>query len=479
MAQPVRVHFVGIGGIGMSALARLLLEEGCPVSGSDLQQSSITAQLTQKGAHIFLGHHTDHVNDAGLVVVTAAARPDNPEVRQARAMGLPVIKRAELLGELMRQKRGIAVAGTHGKTTTASLIGCVLIEAGLDPTVLVGGEVPELGGNARKGSGPLLVAEADEFDASFLSLRPWAAVVTNVEAEHLDYYKSFGNVVKAFGMFLLAVPPGGHILFSLDDPVLARLQSSDTTRCPKLNTKPSAGEEVLMTSALQTRSLISYGFHPGARWRADQLRPNAVGGTDFLALLDGTPFGAFSLRIPGRHNVSNALAALATCYIFGVEVGPLRAALSSFSGVKRRFQVLGQAQGVTVVDDYAHHPTEIRATLAAARARYGKRRIRCVFQPHTYSRTKLLLPLFADAFQQADAVCVTEVYAAREENTWDIGGVDLARTIRHPDVAFTATLEEAAACQLGELRPDDVLVVMGAGDVYRVAALVLKALEAA
>jgi len=478
VATQKQIHFIGIGGIGMSALARLLLDQGQTVSGCDLHESSITRELAQHGATIALGHSSAHLRNAEMVVITAAVRPDNPEVQHAHAQGIPVIKRAELLGRLMAVKRGIAVAGTHGKTTTASLIAWALVRAGLDPTVLVGGEVPELGGNALSGHGSWLVAEADEFDASFLTLQPEIAVVTNIEAEHLDFYKDLAGVVAAFQQFLQQIPAAGHIVFCLDDPVLAGLESTQDMAHKRDQRELSRGE-VLLPGVFQTQSMVSYGLRPAARWRAERLRSNPLGGTDFLCVYNGAPYAEFSLRIPGRHNVSNALAVVATCHLLGVAPNVLKDALASFGGVKRRFQVLGEAKGVTVIDDYAHHPTEVRATLAAARQRYQGRPIYCLFQPHTYSRTKLLMALYTDAFQDADSVCITEIYPAREEDVWGVSGADLARSLHHPHVAFTPTLEEAASLLLKTLRAGDVLLVMGAGDVYTVGESVLRELRKA
>lgn len=474
----MHVHFVGIGGIGMSGLARILLEEGCLVSGSDLQESAITRDLARAGVRVHRGHEAAQVEGAGMVVITSAAQRDNPEVLAAQAAGIPVVKRAELLGRLMRGRRGVAVAGSHGKTTTSSLIACILVAAGLDPTVLVGGEVAELGGNCRRGGGPVMVAEADEFDASFLQLQPEVAVVTNIEAEHLDYYRDFTGVVRAFGMFLLAVPSHGHIIYCLDDPVLAPLQSNQT-RPPGANLNPTGSGEapVLLTTALQAQSRISFGFNPAAYWSADALRPNAAGGFDFTTREHGAAVADIGLSIPGRHNVSNALAAIAAARVFGVEFRVIQEVLATFRGVKRRFDVLGEAWGVTVVDDYAHHPTEVAATLAAARARYGNRRLRCVFQPHTYSRTKLLEHLFRDAFVDADVVTVTAVYAAREENLWGASGEALARSLSHPNARYSPDLRDAVARETSELAPGDVLLVLGAGDVYRVGEQVLASLR--
>ena len=474
----MRVHFIGIGGIGMSALAHILLNEGCQVSGSDLQESAITRALALKGATVHRGHDPAQLGDAELVVITSAAHQDNPEVAAARARGVRIIKRAELLGRLMRGKRGVGVAGSHGKTTTTALLACALVEGGFDPTVVVGGEVPELGGNARSGSGAFFIAEADEFDASFLHLHPEVAVVTNIEAEHLDYYGDLANVVKAFGMFLQGMPAHGHVVFCLDDPILASLQSDrNGSDGAKLNDTEWTALGALLTGALQVESRISFGFHPRARWRAERVRPNTQGGSDFTVSDGGAPAGEFTLRIPGRHNVSNALGVIAAARSIGVELGVLQRVLSEFGGVKRRFQLLGEARGVTVIDDYAHHPSEVRATLAAARSRFGMRRVRCVFQPHTYSRTKLLEAEYRTAFRDADAVSITEVYAAREENTWGASGAALANSLEHPLVAFTPGLDEAVAHETRSLRPGDVLVVMGAGDVYQVGERVLAELR--
>lgn len=475
---PRRVHFVGIGGIGMSGLARLLLEAGHQVTGSDLQTNSLTEALTRLGATVYQGHKAEYLGDAELVVATPAARPDNPELRAARSKSIPVLKRGEFLGQLMEGKRGIAVAGSHGKSTTTALIGWILVQAGLDPTVVVGGEVPELGGNVRRGSGPFFVAEADEFDGAFLSLRPEIAVVTNIEPEHLDYYQTFPRVIEAFQRFLQGVPPSGHIIYCLDDPATAGLQSAKTSSTQaKLNSKNHQGGGDRLMGQVRARSLISYGFHPQAQWRAVDLHSNAAGGADFIAHLDKSSLGSFSLRIPGRHNVTNALAALAATRLAGAEVATIREALASFNGVKRRFQVLGQIGGITIIDDYAHHPSEVRATLAAARSRYPNQRVICVFQPHTYSRVKLLQPLFTNAFDDATAVWVTEIYAAREDNTWAISGEDLVESLNHPQATFVPTLSAAADAVRAALIPGDVVVVMGAGDSYKVAEDLVRRLE--
>jgi UDP-N-acetylmuramate--alanine ligase len=473
-------HFVGIGGVGMSWLARLLLAQGWRVSGSDVSESPLVQRLAAEGAAIAVGHRAENLPLAAeLVVYTAAAKEDNPELVAARARGLRVLKRAEYLGEVMQRYTSIAVAGTHGKTTTTALTGVALTAAGLDPTVMAGGEVPEFGGSTlRMGHSNLLVVEADEFDASFLRFHPQIAVVTNIEPEHLDFYGSFERVVASFAQFLGSAPPEGHVVVCLDDPVLSGLRSTQGLGLSsKLNTKYSDAGVALSPSALRTTSLVTYGFHPEADWQAQRVQPNAAGGHDFTAVRHGVEAGLFSLSVPGRHNVSNTLAALAVAGVLGVDISRVAPALNAFGGVNRRFQVLGEAAGVTVVDDYGHHPTEVRATLAAARTRYGGRRIRCVFQPHTYSRTKLLLDGFSDAFGDADHVTVTEIYAAREEPVWDITGAGLAAALNHQSVDFAATLTEAAERELAELRSGDVLLVMGAGDVYKVGRQVLGRLR--
>ncbi len=461
----------------MSALARLLLGRGDHVSGCDLHSTSLTLALQQEGTLFFEGHNPSHLKGVDLVVITAAIRPDNLELQQAHARGTPVLKRAELLGQLMTEKRDIAVAGTHGKTTTSSLIAWTLVKAGLDPTVLVGGETTELGGNARGGNGEWLVAEADEYDASFLTMRPEIAVVTNIEAEHLDFYKDMQGVVNAFSQFLQGVPANGHVVFCLDDPVLAGLESTQHMALSAGENRPYSGG-VLSTGSLNVHSLVSYGFHPAARWRGEDVTPNSLGGSDFRCLRDGAAFADFSLRIPGQHNVSNALAAIATADLLGIDKEVMRDALSTFGGVKRRFQVVGEANGVTIVDDYAHHPTEVRATLAAARQRYGDRRIICVFQPHTYSRTKLLMPLYVGAFKDADAVYITDIYAAREDNTWGVTGQELAGALAHRKVTFIPSIAAVAEELPATLKPDDVVMLLGAGDIYTVGPQLVEALFA-
>jgi len=448
------IHFVGIGGIGMSAIAEVLLEEGYTISGSDLRLSPITDNLARKGAKIFQGHAAENIGEAGLVVISSAVPLDNAEVLEAKRRGLPVIKRAEMLGRLMADRFGIAIAGTHGKTTTSSLIALILEQAGLEPTILVGGEMLDLGTNAKLGKGRYLVAEADEFDGSFLQLKPQMAVVTNIEPDHLDTYGSFEALIDAFHQFMASVPEQGYIVACSDD---ARIRG------------------VLETN-LKAKTISGYGISTQAEWQAVALKPNAQGGTDFTVERKGERIGRFSIRLPGEHNVANALAAIAASFLLGIEETKVRQTLASFRGARRRFEIKGEVGGITVVDDYAHHPTEIIATLKAARTRFGKRRIICVFQPHTYSRTKFLFKEFTTAFGDADEVVITDIYAAREKDTLGISAADLATAICHPIVRYIGDLTEAAESEGERLQPGDVLMTVGAGDVDKVSDLVLKGL---
>lgn len=457
MSKPEMIHFVGIGGIGMSGIAKVMLEQGNSISGSDLRCSPITDRLATLGATILQGHSAAHLGDPSLVVVSSAVPPDNPEVLEARRRGIPVIKRAEMLGQLMRDQFSIAVAGTHGKTTTASLISLILEEAGLEPTILVGGELVDLDTNAKLGRGRYLVAEADEFDGSLQCLSPQIAVVTNIEADHLDFYGTLEAVVRAFLDFVASVPPEGYILLCGDDPRMQRWLEGD-----RESLKAQIG---------------TYGLGVGLDWRATNLCPNHLGGSDFSVEHHGQWIGDFWSLIPGQHNVSNALAAIAVASILGIDMAKVRRTLGGFHGARRRFELKGEVAGITIIEDYAHHPTEIRATLAAARERFGQRRILCLFQPHTYSRTKFLLGEFARSFDQADQVLISEIYPAREHDTLGISSAHLVAAMHHPQAFYVASLEEAATHLLERLRAGDVLLILGAGDVDRASGMLLAALE--
>ena len=436
------VHFVGIGGIGMSGMAEVLAAGGVAVSGCDLKRSTATDLLESRGIRVLFGHDPSHLAGADLVVVTSAVRGANAEVDQARQRGLRVLKRAQLLGEIVASKRSVGVSGTHGKTTTSAMISVVLEEAGFDPTILVGGMLRNLGTNAKIGHGDLLVVEADEYDRTFHHLHPLVAVVTNIEADHLDYYGTFEAILEAFRIFLGGVAPGGTIVACVDDPAVAALLSGF---------EPARGVTV-----------VRYGLDEGTDLRAVGLQYSG-GGSSF----DVPGLGHFRLRVPGAHNVRNALGAIAAARFFGLEAGTIAAALAKFSGVERRFQVLGEFNGAIVVDDYAHHPTEIRATIRAARTGYPERRLVVLFQPHLYSRTRDFAREFGEALGEADVPMIAPIYAAREA---PLEGIS-ARAISDA-VTGIEFLDRGHAEIVDELRrrlgPGDLFIAMGAGDVHEI-----------
>jgi len=448
------VHFVGIGGIGMSGIARVLLEEGYRVSGSDLRVSLLTEALVGLGGTVYEGHAAGHIASADLVVVSSAVPPHNPEVLAAQESGIPVVGRAQILGQLMEGRYGVAVAGTHGKTTTSAMIALILERAGLDPTIIVGGVIPELGSNAKAGKGEYLVLEADEYQRTFLGLSPSVAVVTNIEMDHPDYFRNLEEIYQVYLEFVKLVPQGGEIFLCADDPIAQRLEKE-----PHL-----AG-------------ITTYGLDLRARWRAADLAANAAGGSDFRVLASARPRGEFSLRIPGRHNVKNGLAALAVSDYLGIDLREAGKTLAQFRGVERRFEVKGEAAGVMVIDDYAHHPTEIKATLAAARERYPQRRVWAVFQPHTYSRTKALLAEFAASFDDADQVVVTDIYPARETDDLGVSSQELLATMSHPNAHYVGALSDVVTMLGQQLRGGDLLITLGAGDIYQVGEKVLARLK--
>jgi UDP-N-acetylmuramate--alanine ligase len=439
------VHFVGIGGIGLSAIARVLLARGVRVSGSDPAITPITEALTGAGAQIYQAHTAENISsDTDLVVITSAVGGDNPEVEAARARSIRVIKRRELLGELAEGYRTIAIAGSHGKTTTTALIGLMLADAGLDPTVIVGGIVPEFGSNARTGDGEYLVIEADEYDHAFLGLRPDIAVITNIDFDHPDIFPTRKDYRQAFADFAGRVRAEGTLIVCGDDD----------------------GASALATGL--ERMVVRYGIAEFNDWRAVGVRANAGAGNEFQVLKLGEGYGEVRTRIPGRHNVLNALGALAAAHHAGVAFGSARATLERFGGVQRRFQVRGHSRGVTMVDDYAHHPSEIRATLAAARERFGERELWAVFQPHTFSRTRALLDEFAHAFDAADHAIITEVYAAREHESLGVSGNDIVARMMHRDARFIPTLDEVVVFLSMQVAPGSVVISLGAGDVNQV-----------
>ena len=440
----------------MSALASALLNSGAVVSGSDAVESDATRELRARGARIFIGHSASNIGNTtpDHVVVTAALQADNEEWVEAQRLGVPVVKRAALLGQLMETRRGVAVAGTHGKTTTSAMLAWALAQSGRDPSYMVGGTIRGLGAGGHWGRGRELVAEADEYDRSFLYLHPEVGIITNIETDHLEYYGSAEAIFEAFAGFARNVKPGGLLILCGDDEGTRRL-----------------GQE-LLAGPVACR-LQYYGSSPEALWRPGGVTANAIGGSDFTVLYRGTEVARVSLRIPGVHNAMNAVAALIALVEVEVPAEEGARLLGEFRGTGRRFEVKGEAWGVTVVDDYGHHPTEIRATLAAARQRYPDRRIYLVFQPHTYTRTRDFLGQFAAALSEADRCVVTEIYASRERDTLGMSGRDIVQRMTGSNVEFAPTLEEARALVLDDLQAGDVLLTMGAGDVDKVGGWVL------
>lgn len=456
MARRVRrVHMVGIGGAGMCGIAEVLVNRGFEVQGSDLRGTEVTARLAEQGVDVKIGHAAAHVDGADVVVVSSAVPPNNPEVLEARSRKVPVIRRAEMLAELMRLQLGIAVAGAHGKTTTTSLVGSILAHAGLDPTVVVGGKLNAIGSNARLGAGPCLVVEADESDGSFLHLFPTIAVVTSIDAEHLDHYQGGLPAVRAaFRDFLARLPFYGLAVLAGDHPEVQAL-------LPGLE-----------------RRVVTYGLSPQADLRAVDLEFEGPATTFEVVGKDGAR-GRHRLGMLGRHNVENALAALAVAEEIGVPPEVARAGLERFEGVDRRFSVRGEVGGILVVDDYGHHPTEISATLLGARAGHPDRKIVAVFQPHRYTRTAHLLAEFGGAFHEAETVYVLPIYGAGEA---PIEGVDREAVVRslrdhgHRDVRRLAGLPAAARTLADDLRPGDLVIAFGAGDVGRLGAELVRVL---
>jgi len=448
------LHFMGIGGAGMCALAELVLREGVQVTGCDLKESASTRRLQEFGAVILQGHDAAHVAEAGGLVVTSAVAPDHPEIRLARERGIPVWKRAELLGAVVNRGRVVAIAGTHGKTSTTALTVQVLEAAGMDPTGLVGGTVPGWGGNLRPG-GELFVVEADEFDRSFLTLDPDVAVVTNLEADHLDIYGDYAGVRAAFLAFLERRRPGSRVIVCADDPGASSL-------LPGVN---GAG--------------YTYGLSAGSQLRAVEVNPDAAG-ICFRVMEDGHDRGTACLPVPGLHNLRNALAAAAVARRLGCGWDDIRSGWTAFRGVGRRFQRLGEFHGVLLVDDYAHHPTEIAATLNAARSAFPGRRLVAVFQPHLYSRTRDFAAEFGRALALADQVWVTDVFPAREAPIPGVDGGLVARWATRAGVPVTEhpSLEGLARAVVAASRPGDVVVTLGAGSIEAVAPQIRALLEA-
>ncbi len=450
------IHFVGIGGVGMSGIAEVLHNLGYQVSGSDLKVSEHAHRLQSLGITVQIGHDPAHVQEVDVVVRSSAVSPENPEIVAAKVHAIPVIQRAEMLAELMRMKYGVAVAGTHGKTTTTSMVATVLAKAGLDPTVVIGGRLDALGSNAKLGRGEFMVAEADESDGSFLKLAPTIAVVTTVDAEHLDYYRDLQQIKETFLEFINKVPFYGSAILCLDQEHIRDL-------LPRIQ-----------------KRIVSYGCHTQADLTAEGVSLTGLSST-FKVRFKGEPLGEVQLRVPGMHNVSNALAAMAVGLELDIEFATIRTALGEFSGVVRRFQVKGSPQDIMVVDDYAHHPAEIQATLKAARDGFGRRLI-VIFQPHRYSRTQRLLPEFASAFDFADQVIITGIYPAGETPIAGVSGRQIADGVagrKGPKVLYVERKEEIPDRVVELARSGDLVITMGAGDIWKAGEQIVSRLQGA
>ena len=451
------IHFVGIGGIGMSGIAELLLNLGYRVSGSDLRESDITRRLQDLGGDVRIGHDAANVRDADVVVLSSAVSESNPEVAAARKLDrVPVIRRAEMLAELMRLKYSVLVAGAHGKTTTTSMVSTVLARGGMDPTVVIGGRLNAWGTNAKLGSGDFVVAEADESDGTFLYLTPTIAVVTNIDEEHLDFYRDLDHIRQTFKEFINRVPFYGRVVLCIEDANVRSLLP------------------------LEGKRFYTYGFSPDADFQAKDIRMDGFT-TTYRAFFRGKELGEMEIRIPGRHNVLNSLAAVAVGHELELQWPDIRAGLRDMTGVQRRFQVKGEAGGVLVLDDYGHHPTEIRAVLETLSSCYPDRRRIVVFQPHRYSRTQALMKEFADCFGNSrDKLFVTEIYAASETPLPGIDGERLVREILatgRGDVHFCSSPAALSAQLRTVVLPGDVVVTLGAGNIYRVGEMLLDDLN--
>jgi UDP-N-acetylmuramate--alanine ligase len=458
-AKIQRIHFVGIGGIGMSGIAEVLLTLGYKVSGSDLRESSITQRLASLGAIIFIGHRAENVTGSEAVVTTSAVMRDNPEIQAARSQHIPVIPRAEMLAELMRLKYGIAIAGMHGKTTTTSMVAAVLAAGGLDPTVVVGGRVDAMGSNARLGKSQYLVAEADESDRSFLKLSPILSIVTNVDREHMDCYRDMDDVEQAFVDFMNRVPFYGAVIACQDDERVRGL-------FPRVE-----------------RRVITYGTTEASVFRARVLEEGRISQDSrprirFEVESRGKKIGEFDLHVPGHHNVLNATAAVAAGIGLDIPAAKIAEALAQFRGVDRRFQLKGKVAGVSVIDDYGHHPTEIRATLAAAR-QCGFGQIHVIFQPHRYTRTRDLVDEFTTAFSDADTLQLLDIYAASEEPIPGVSAETLAKRISSAgkQAEYVQSFADASARAASQAKSGDVILTLGAGSVYQIGPMVLDELR--
>ncbi|MDD6043159.1 MAG: UDP-N-acetylmuramate--L-alanine ligase [Eubacteriaceae bacterium] len=447
------IHCIGIGGVGVSAIAEILLSRGYKVSGSDMKASDITERLAEKGIKVFIGHARENVEEADLIVYSAAIAEENPEIIRAREKNIPLASRAEILGVLMDDfKNSIAISGTHGKTTTTSMVSLILEHAKLEPTILVGGNLAEIGGNVKVGKSEFFVTEACEYRDSFLQLRPRIEVILNIDSDHLDYFKDIDHIVSSFRKFTRLVPEGGRIIAYDANPFVRQI----------IDDIPET---------------VTFGYNENCDYYITDVEFDENGLPSFNLRYSGEDIGRIKLTMPGEHNILNAVAAFACCHQLGVEPAVIIDTLSSFTGTQRRFDVVGTtSKGVKIVDDYAHHPTEIRATLSAA-SNIPNNRLWCLFQPHTYTRTLALYDEFADSFGDADVLVMAKIYAAREKDIYKVSSQALAEEIKrkHPDkeVYYFDTLEEIADFVKANTEPKDLVITMGAGDIYKVGEMVI------
>lgn len=448
------IHCIGIGGVGVSAIAEILLSRGYHVSGSDMKQSDLTDRLAADGVKVYIGHSAENVEDADLIVYSAAIAEENPEVIRAREKHIPLASRAEVLGVLMDDfKNSIAICGTHGKTTTTSMVSLILDHAKLDPTILVGGNLAEIGGNVRVGQSEFFVTEACEYRDSFLQLRPRIEVILNIDSDHLDYFKDIDHIVRSFDQFAKAVPSDGIIVAYDANPFVNQV----------IKDIPGA---------------ITFGYNENCTYHIANVSFDADGRGSFDMYYKGASLGNVRLQMPGEHNILNAVAAFACCHQLGVAPDTIIDTLDKFTGTQRRFDIQGTTKdGVKVIDDYAHHPTEIKATLSAAKNIHHNK-LWCLFQPHTYTRTLALFDEFADAFGDADILILAEIYAAREKNIYKISSKGLAEEVlkKHPEkeVYYMESFEEMAAYVKEHAAANDLVLTMGAGDIYKVGEMILE-----
>lgn len=448
-----KIHFIGIGGISMSGLAEILIKNNYKVSGSDMQSSHITDKLSKKGAEISIGHNGDNIKDADLVVYTAAISPENPEYLKAKELNLPLMDRAEFLGHIMQgHKYNVAVSGTHGKTTTTSMIAHIILKENVDPTILVGGELDVISGNVLAGNGDYFITEACEYKASFLKFFPYIGTITNIDADHLDYYRDINHIKETFVKFINLIPKEGYLIANIDDDNVKEILSNNNYNC----------------------NILTYGINEGTLI-AKNISYNELGCATFDVYKEGNLLFKIDLNVPGQHNVLNALASIGTALCLDFSEGSITSGLSNFRGTHRRFELKGTRDGVTVIDDYAHHPTEIKAALSAAR-NYPHNKIYCVFQPHTYSRTISLFEDFSNSFCNVDTLILADIYAAREKDTGVISSNMLGDRIRGKNVNCVNlhSFTEIVSYLRNNLKDGDMLLTMGAGDVVKIGEMYLK-----